>query len=81
MPRSRIATGAPLLLVVEGTSGLTANLETPMKKRDLKKLHIAKETLGNMLDSELPGVAGGLKSAAQTCTTCTSHFDLNAPVG
>jgi hypothetical protein len=69
-------------LIVEGTSGLTATLETYMKKRGLKKLHLTKETLRSMLDSELTRVAGEKASYLDTCRCtpkCTVY--LNDPEG
>lgn len=44
-----------------------------MKKRGLKKLHLAKETLRSMLDSELTKVVGEKRSAAGTCGGCTTE--------
>jgi hypothetical protein len=53
-----------------------------MKKRNLKKMHLAKETLRSMLDSELSEIVGGLRSAANTCPArCPSTDYLNAPEG
>jgi hypothetical protein len=53
-----------------------------MKKKGLKKLHLAKETLGSMLESDLSGIAGGLRSVANTCPVrCPSTDYLNAPEG
>ncbi|MFL6262734.1 MAG: class I lanthipeptide [Thermoanaerobaculia bacterium] len=44
-----------------------------MKKKSLKKLHLAKETLGSMLDSELSRIVGGLRSYLDTCPVkCTT---------
>jgi hypothetical protein len=49
------------------------HLEMIMKKKNLKKLHLAKETLGSMLDSELSRIAGGLRSYLDTCPIkCTT---------
>ena len=52
-----------------------------MKKRGLKKkLHLAKETLRSMLDSDLSGIVGGLRSVVNTCPArCPSTDFLNPP--
>lgn len=73
--------GSFAVWVVIGTSGLMADLETKMKKRGLKKLHLAKETLRSMLDFDLSAVAGGKGTYWSTCINCppTRLYDPKVP--
>lgn len=53
--------------------------EIHMKKRNLKKIHLAKETLRSMLDSELTWIVGEKRSAGGTCgggcsVECTREY-------
>lgn len=50
-----------------------------MKKRSLKKLHLTKETLRSLLDSELTRIVGEKRSVGGTCgggcsADCTREY-------
>jgi hypothetical protein len=48
-----------------------------MKQRDVKKLHLSRETVKTLDDSRLDGVAGGATRPLTLCVSCKTECTAN----